>query len=300
MDIQHVGRTVVVGIDGSQSALRAVQWAAAEAARRKVPLRVVTAFDWQEDRLLGRIPVGGDYRETMLGEAGRELAEAAAVAEETLSAGEVERQLTVGSPVSVLRAESRAAALLVVGDRGFGAIRELLVGSVAAAMAAHAECPVVLVRTPEGEPVEDGTRPVVVGVDGSATSEHALAFAYEQASVRGVPLIAVHTWWDMVLDPRAALLMNWEATKAEEKVVLAERLADWGQKYPDVRVDRMVTRERPAHALVDQSRRAQLVVVGSRGRGAAVGMLLGSVSHAVLHRAHCTVAVVRPPVGETG
>jgi nucleotide-binding universal stress UspA family protein len=77
--------------------------------------------------------------------------------------------------------------------------------------------------------------------------------------------------------------------------VLAERLAGWGEKYPDVRVQRVVTRDRPARALVDESRRAQLVVVGSRGRGAAAGLLLGSVSHAVLYRAHCSVAVVRPP-----
>jgi len=199
----------------------------------------------------------------------------------------------------VLRSESQGAQLLVLGDRGYGAISGLLLGSVAAAMAAHAGCPVVLVRTEEGKPVEDRTRPVVVGVDGSPLSEAALAFAYEQASVRGVPLIAVHTWWDLIADPKIAPIVDWDAMEADAKVVLAERLAGWAEKYPDVRVHRMVTHERPAHALVTESRRAQLVVVGSRGRGGATGLMLGSVSHKVLHRSHCSVAVLRPLVQET-
>jgi nucleotide-binding universal stress UspA family protein len=303
MGVQHlVDRTVVVGVDGSPSALQAVRWAAAEAARRKAPLRVVTAFAWQMDRVVAR-RIGFDeaeYRQIVLGESRRQLAEAAAVAADVVAQERVEAQLVVGHPIPVLHAEARRAGLLVVGDRGYGAIGGLLLGSVAADLAVHAECPVVLVRTADGTPVEDRTRPVVVGVDGSPVSESALAFAYEQAAARGVALIAVHTWWEFIADPALAPIMDWDAVESAEKVVLAERLAGWGEKYPDVRVHRVVTRAHPASALVEQSRGAQLVVVGSRGRGAAVGLLLGSVSHAMLHRAHCSIAVVRPPAQQQG
>ena len=294
----HAGRTVVVGIDGSDSALGAVRWAAAEAARRTVPLRVVTAFAWNQKRALGQVGLGAEYRDIMLGVARSQLAEAAAVAEKTSPHVVVEAQLIVGYPIPVLRDESRRAQLVVLGDRGYGGVSGLLLGSVAAAMAAKADCPVVLVRAAESEPVEDHSRPVVVGVDGSPVSEAALAFAFEAASRRGVSLVAVHTWWDLLVDPALAPLLDWDAIEADERQVLAGRLAGWDQKYPDVPVERLVTRDRPAHALVAESRRAQLVVVGSRGRGTAAGLLLGSVSHAVLYKSHCSVAVVRPPAEE--
>jgi nucleotide-binding universal stress UspA family protein len=295
MDAQRHGRAVVVGVDGSESALDAVRWGAAEAARRNVPLRLVTAFAWNQVHVLGRVGLGVDYRMIMLGTARRQLAEAAAVALEVAAGNDVEQELVEGFPIPVLREESRRAQMIVLGDRGHGALSGLLVGSVAVAMAAQAECPVVLVRRQEGQPLEDRSRPIVVGVDGSEISEAALAFAFEAASVRGVPLVAVHAWSDLFAGPAvAALLIDWEAIETDEHEVLAERLAGWSEKYPDVRVQREVTRDRPAHALVEKSRQAQLVVVGSRGRGAAAGLLLGSVSHAVLHRAHCSVAVVRP------
>jgi nucleotide-binding universal stress UspA family protein len=299
MGIEEHRRPVLVGIDGSTSALDAVRWAAGEAARRNVPLRVVTAFAWQAGRTIDRFGVGEDPHEVMLGAARSQLADAAVLAAEVLPQKQVELHLIEGFPIPVLRAESQDAQLLVLGDRGYGAISGLLLGSVAAAMAAHAGCPVVLVRTEDGTPVEDRSRPVVVGVDGSPLSEAALEFAYEQASARGVPLIAVHTWWDLIADPEIAPILDWDAVEADEKVVLAERMAGWAEKYPDVHVHRLVTRDRPAHALVAESRRAQLVVVGSRGRGGATGFVLGSVSHAVLHRSHCSVAVVRPAAEET-
>ncbi|GAA1213391.1 universal stress protein [Pseudonocardia alaniniphila] len=294
-DGRHHGRTVVVGVDGSESALEAVRWAAAEAARRNVTLRLVTAMAWNQDHVIGRIGLGGDYRDIMLAAARRQLAEAAGVAEEAAEGRPVEQQLVVGFPVPVLREESRRAHLIVLGDRGHGGVSRLLVGSVSVAMAAQAECPVVLVRQGEGRTEDEGSRPVVVGVDGSEISEAALAFAFMAATTRGVPLVAVHAWWDLVMDPAmAALLFDREAVETDEHEVLAERLAGWSEKYPDVRVYRVVTHDRPAHALIEESQRAQLVVVGSRGRGAAAGLLLGSVSHAVLHRARCSVAVVRP------
>jgi nucleotide-binding universal stress UspA family protein len=287
------GRTVVVGIDGSGSALRAVRWAAAEATRRAVPLRVVTAFDWSRNHAIGEIRLGASYRDIMLQQARRNLADAAAVAERAAGGIPVEQQLVVGFPLAVLAAESERAQLVVIGDRGLGGVTGLLLGSVAIGLSAHAECPLVVVR---GDEDPDPAAPVVVGVDGSPLSEAALAFAYEAAAARGVHLVAVHTWREVLGDLEVAPLLDWAAIETEEHEVLAERLAGWGEKYPDVPVRRVVAKDRPAHALVEQSRGAQLLVVGSRGRGGLAGLLLGSVSHAVLHRSHCPVAVVRSEV----
>ena len=195
-----------------------------------------------------------------------------------------------GFPVQVLREESERATLLVVGGRGTGGVLGLLLGSVAMSLAGHAACPVVVVR----EPAESSRiLPVVVGVDGSPYGEAAVAFAYEAASLRGAPLVAVHTWSDLLFDSRVAPVLDWEAIETGEREVLAERLAGWSEKFPDVPVRRVVYRDRPAHSLLEEAAHAQLLVVGSHGRGQLGGLVLGSVSHAVLHRAPCPVAVVR-------
>ncbi len=136
--------------------------------------------------------------------------------------------------------------------------------------------------------------PVVVGVDGSPTSEAAVGFAYEAAASRRVGLVAVHTWSDTVADPELAVLLDRQVIEDGERRVLAERLAGWGEKFPDVAVERVVTCDGPAHALLGRAAGAQLVVVGSRGRGEFAGLVLGSVSNALVHRAPCPVAVVRP------
>jgi len=298
MNTPRPGPTVVVGADGSEPALRAVRWAAHEAGRRGVPLRVVTAFEWVRGRPIGQVGLGEGYRDIMLGVARTRLADAVGVAEEELPGLEVQSQLVVGFPIPVLTAQAKGAELVVIGDRGLGGVTGLLLGSVAVALAAHAECPVVVVRGEADPP--DPAAPVVVGVDGSPTSDAALAFAFEAAAGRKVPLVAVHAWRDVLVDPTVAPLLDREAIEDDEREALAERLAGWGEKYPDVRVERVVTREHPARALVDRSQRAQLVVVGSRGRGGFAGLVLGSVSHAVLHRAHCPVAVVRPETAPAG
>jgi nucleotide-binding universal stress UspA family protein len=261
-------------------------------------LRVVTAFEWLRGQPIGWIGLGESYREIMLRVARRQLAETARIAQQEQPELDVQSQLVVGFPIPVLIEEARRAELVVIGDRGLGGVTGLLIGSVAVALAAHAESPVVVVRGEAETP--DPAAPVVVGVDGSPTSEAALAFAFEAAAARKVPLVAVHTWWDLLVDPTTAPLLDWDAIENDEREVLAERLAGWGEKYPDVRVQRLVARDHPSHALVEQSLRAQLVVVGSRGRGGVAGVVLGSVSHAVLHRAHCPVAVVRPEIEAAG
>jgi nucleotide-binding universal stress UspA family protein len=223
-----------------------------------------------------------------------EVAAAAVAAAGVVPGLAVEQEVVTGFPVPVLSAEATRARLVVLGDRGLGGFTGLLVGSVAVALSAHAPCPVVVVRgpTPGAPPPLEG--PVVVGIDGSPTSEAALAFAFEAADLRGVPLLAVHTWTDYQIESTMVAVLEGDAIDADEHRLLAERLAGWGEKYPDVRVQRLVTRYRPARTLLEQSAHAQLVVVGSRGRGGFAGMLLGSVSHAMLHHAGCPVAVVRP------
>ena len=135
---------------------------------------------------------------------------------------------------------------------------------------------------------------MVVGIDGSPVSEAALAFAFDAAAARGVGLVAVHAWSPTAIDETLTPFMDWDAVAVEEDALLAERLAGWVQKYPQVAVRRTVVRDGAVRALAAASREAQLVVVGSRGRGNATGLLLGSVSHGVLHASHCPVAVVRP------
>jgi nucleotide-binding universal stress UspA family protein len=279
-------RPVVVGVDGSASAYRAVEWAAGEAHRRGVGLRLVRAFSWTTaDHPTGWV---ARYRNEMLDVSRRQVARAVRVAADTRSDVEAESQVAIGAPIEVLSSEARRAQLLVLGDRGLGEVAGLVLGSVAVSLAASGACPVVVVR---GERAgADGA--VVVGVDGSPVSEAALAFAFDAAAARGVDLVAVHAWSPTAIDEELASLVEWDASA--ESAVLAERLAGWGQKYPQVAVRRTVVRDGAVRALVTASAGAQLVVVGSRGRGNAAGLLLGSVSHGVLHGAHCPVAVVRP------
>jgi nucleotide-binding universal stress UspA family protein len=291
MDAQHEA-TVVVGVDGSVMAMRAVRWGAAEAGRRDLPVRLVSA-------------VGGDaapvahpelvtkYRDVLVERARATLAEAAAVVRREASGVEVETHLVTGHPVAVLRAEADRAQVVVIGNRGLSRVEGLLAGSVSVALATHAACPVVVVRGPDREASETASLPVVVGVDGSPTSESAVGFAYESAASRRVGLVAVHVWSEVVADAELAALLDQQAIEDGEHRLLAERLAGWAEKYPDVVVERVVTRDGPAHALLEQASRAQLVVVGSRGRGEFAGLLLGSVSNALLHRAPCPVAVAR-------
>jgi nucleotide-binding universal stress UspA family protein len=293
----QAGRPVVVGVDGSPMALGAVRWAAREARRRGLAVRLVEAFAWSDTVPLDGVIPTQDYRETLLRSMQDQVNKAAAVAEEAAPGIHVDKQVVAGYPARVLRAESERAALLVTGGRGVGGVLGLLVGSVAVTMAVHAACPVVVVPETEDEP-EPADLPVVVGVDGSSHSEAAVAFAYETASLRGAPLVAVHAWSDLLFDAEVVPMMDWEAIEAGEQEVLAERLAGWAEEFPDVSVTRVVVQDRPAHALLEQAARAQLVVVGSRGRGRLPALVLGSVSHAVLNRARCPVAVVRAETAE--
>jgi nucleotide-binding universal stress UspA family protein len=174
----------------------------------------------------------------------------------------------------------------------------MLAGSTAVALVAHGHCPVAVIRgrTPDGIPPAGG--PVVVGLDGSPASEAAVAIAFDEASLRGADLVAVHTCSEYQSDSGYAyarqFVVDWDAIDVREREVLAERLAGWQEKYPDVLVRRVVARDRPVRALLEQTAEAQLLVVGSRGHGGFTGMLLGSTSQALIYHGTCPLLVARP------
>lgn len=286
------GQGVVAGVDGSDSALRAVRWAADEALRRRESLRLVMAFNWTDGPIAGPPGLGVRYRDILLDQSRTALAQAVAVATERHPALEVSSELRTGFPIGTLVEEASRARLMVLGDRGLNSVTGLLAGSVAVALAAHAACPVVVVRGDE-QP-GSAALPILLGVDASPVSEAAIAFAYQAAAERAVPLVAVHSWTEAFAAPALTSLMDRSEDQAYEEELLAQRLAGWAGKYPEVEVTRIVAHDRAAHLLIEKSHGAQLVVVGSRGHGEFAGLVLGSVSNALVHRSACRVAIVRP------
>ncbi|PWU53764.1 universal stress protein [Micromonospora sp. S4605] len=287
------GAAVVVGVDGSQSALRAVRLAAAEADRRNRPLRIVHGFIWPLLHVPLQPPAGGPPGSGLREQAERLVAEAVAEAEAAVPGLRISGEIIDGEAAAVLLGESPAAAMIVLGDRGLGGFSALLVGSVAVQVASYADCPVLVAR---GTDRADG--PIVVGVDGSEMSRLAAEFAVEEASVRGAEVLALHAYRHPVSTgpgDMQPLVYDDSELRTEEERLVAEVTAGLADRWPDVPITRRTVRGRPAPVLTDASRQAQLVVVGRQGRGEFTGLLLGSVSQAVLHHADCPVAVVRAP-----
>jgi nucleotide-binding universal stress UspA family protein len=289
---------ITVGVDGSAGSAAAVAWAATIASRRHLELRIVHGL-----QLAGLYYGGG-----LLGAGAEALFDAIrtdgdrAVADARSIASAIDQDLVVATelpdepPVPMLIDESGHARLLVVGRTGTGGFADMLVGGTAASVASHAHCPVAVVRGRHDGTVPV-TGPVVVGVDGSPNSEQAIAVAFEEASLRGVPLVAVHAWNDVTYEDvygTARILTQPESLEEDEERLLGQRLAGWQEKYPDMEITRRLVRDRPRHALLEASAEAQRVVVGSRGRGGFSGMLLGSTSQALVQHASCPVLVVRP------
>lgn len=288
---------VVVGVDGSPSAMAAVDAAAREALLRGAELHVVHAFIWPAMHVPpGASPLGppaGGVRESV----DHLLHEAVDRARSAAPGVRATSAVMPGEAVAALEAESRTAQLIVVGHRGSGGIRELLLGSTAVQLAAHGHCPVMVVRgrtEPEG--------PVLVAVDGSPQGREAIAFAFAEAQLRRSELVALHAWttWSdhgesgpghpvELID----LIGDVEQMRAAEERLLAEGLSGHRERYPEVTVRPRVVRGRTRPTLIEASDGAQLIVVGARGRGGFTGMLLGSASQAVLHHANCPVTVVR-------
>ncbi|WP_020658880.1 universal stress protein [Amycolatopsis benzoatilytica] len=280
---------VVVGVDGSESAAAAARWAAHEAAVRNVPLTVLTAYGFSDGDFTTRryppsewLAAKENSAEELLREVRAELADAEPEAR-------IDTATSSSGADTALREASADARMLVLG-KPTGTLSGLLAGSPDIDLAAHARCPVAVVR---GSVHPGG--PVVVGVDGSELSEAAIGWAFEEASLHGVPLVAVHTWHDADssrLFGDIARSFPYELREAERRL-LAERLSGYCERYPDVPVEQVVEPDRPRDRLIERSAHASLVVLGSRGRGGFTGMVLGSTSHALLHHAGCPVLIVR-------
>ncbi|MEV4165894.1 universal stress protein [Nonomuraea dietziae] len=281
---------IVVGIDGSRAGLEAVDWAAGEAALRDVPLRVVHAMPrWAcESEQIHYAEVARWMRQ----EAETVLAAGAERAHRQQPKLTVETGILPGDPRAALIHEAEDADLLVVGNHGLGAVRGLLVGSVAYGVAGHATCHVVVVRQPPAAP----TGEIVVGLDGSPRARHVLEFAFTEASLRGADLRAVHVWNRYEtgggFQPVPDDLYQDQQNEIRQ---LKETLAGWRERHPDVNVIEESVQGHPVDVLREAARRADLLVVGSRGRGELAGMVLGSVSQAMLHHAPGPLAVVRTP-----
>ncbi|MGH4011265.1 MAG: universal stress protein [Pseudonocardiaceae bacterium] len=293
MDESAPHAPIVVGVDGSEVSLKAVEWAAAEAVAQHRRLRVVHAFIWP----LLRVPVGpSTYSPPDAGlraDAQRLLDEAVLRAQELAPGIDVAGVMLVGAPVPVLLSEIEHARLVVLGSRGLGGFSGLLVGSTGVQVAAHAPCPVIVVRPVSAEPSNSMTADqVVVGVDGSPVSVEAIEFAFAEAARLGTGVVAVHVVASRVPGDGSVDVLT-EEHAPEQARLLAESLAGWQDKYPDMPIRRILLHGHAGRALAEASRGARLLVVGSRGLGGFRGLLLGAVSHAALHHAHCPVAVVR-------
>ncbi|MEU8266131.1 universal stress protein [Sphaerisporangium sp. NPDC049002] len=279
---------VVVGVDGSQGALDAVRWAADDAVRRDRELRVVHVTEpWIFDQSLGTPP---GFKDSLSRQSRGVLAEATKAAHERVPGLLVESASRTGKVRTELLNEARDAHELVVGTRGLGGFMGLVLGSVSIGVAGHTECPVVVA----GHPQETVHGEVAVGHDGSPESEGALEYAFEEAYLRGARLRAVYAWQMSVYLPMfASYTPDLERVYDMGKLAAKEQLAPWRDKYPQVEVNDATVRTHPVEALSEASSMADLVVVGSRGRGAIGSAVLGSVSHGVLHHSYCPVAVVR-------
>lgn len=293
--------TVAVAFDDSPASRHALLWAAEEAAARRGRLRIVhVQVPLPAEVLVYDTP--SQVHVSEYAQAGGELlAQAAATVREAHPGLEVVTSLVQEAVTPALLEESRTAALLVIGSRGRGGFRGLLLGSVSQQISAHAACPVVVVHDPQQRPAPatptDDVGRVVVGLDGSELSRDAMGFAFEYAARHHLPLTAVHTW-DIPLPETVPPVIisddEWREVEDEELALTAEQLTTWSQKYPQVDVKQRVVRGSAESVMVNASRDAALVVVGSRGRGGFLGMLLGSVSQALLHHASAPVAIVRP------
>ncbi|WP_431945200.1 universal stress protein [Micromonospora marina] len=284
------GEEILVGYDGSADAAVALNWALDEAGRSGAPVRLAYVFEWLT--VTGWIGPGvapGVWPDEAARQQVEELVrKAAADAAADRPGLTVHGEVFDGPPALVLQERSAEAGMLVLGSRGHGGFGGLLAGSTAVSVTAHAHCPVVVVR--DGQTATSG--PVVVGSDGSESALRALGFAVERAAQRDVPLRVLRAWeppGDRWVPPD----FDPEQVAASERAAAEAELAPWRESFPDVPAEIEAVPGSASSLLVEASRSAQLVVVGSRGRGGLRGMLLGSVSQQLIQHSHCPVAVVR-------
>ncbi len=289
---------VVVAVDGSAASHNAVRWAANTANKRGIPLRLASSYTMPQFLYAEGMVPPQELFDDLQSETMEKIDEARAIAHEVAPELKIGHTIAEGSPIDMLLDMSRDVTMIVMGSRGLGGLSGMVMGSVSAAVVSHASCPVVVVR--EDNTVDESTKygPVVVGVDGSDVSQKATEIAFAEAYARGAELGAVHTWMDMQVQASLAGLsaaqQQWEEVEREQIDMLTERLQPMADAHPEVQVRKVITRDRPVRALVENSEGAQLLVVGSHGRGGFKGMLLGSTSRALLQSAPCPMMVVRP------
>jgi nucleotide-binding universal stress UspA family protein len=272
---------VVVGYDGSPGSDSALHWAACEAHDRGA--RLTICYAWAPEYLALNIEPQLYEFEQRRGE--EILDRGVRYAEPFAGPGGVGTLLTSGSPARMLCERSAAADMVVVGSRGHGRLAGLLLGSVPWQLAQHGRGRIVIVRG-QSQPAGRAPGPVVAGVDVSAPSQAALEFAAEEAALRQVPLIAVCALADAPPHSQGG------ARPMEEE--FTDLLTRWEKEHSGISVVRQVTNRSPRTALLDAAADAQLLVLGSRGRGGIPGMTVGSVTGAILHHATCPVGIVRP------
>ncbi|MER7837454.1 universal stress protein [Streptomyces sp. NPDC096040] len=284
-------RPITAGVDGTEESVAALDWAAREAVRRGLPLRVVHAWRYEEHEALG-----GD-RETQRGWVSDGVAESVGAVTERYPELAVSVDVLAGGPVEVLVEAAAGAELLALGSRGHGAVVGFLLGSVGQQVIAEAARPVVLVRAGDRPLAEAAGREVVVGQQGGPEdSAAALEFAFETAAVRGATVRVVRAW---TLPPVFAyspgslkLLDETAGLEPFEKKALSEAVRPLRERFPDVPVAEHVEMGSAGQVLLSAAGRAQLMVVGRRAHRTAVGARIGSVAHGMLHHADCPVAVV--------
>ena len=283
---------ILVGVDGSAPSKVAVDWAAREASMRELPLTII--YISPSPMVAADIPMPVSLTERVEKHGQAVLREARSTAEDAAEGSNpirIDTEMVRAAVLPTLIDRSKDADMIVVGCRGLGAIGRRLLGSVSSGLLHHAHCPVAVIHDEDPMMPHPSEAPVVVGIDGSPASEQATAIAFDEASRRGVDLVAVHAWSDFPafeLPPTGS-----EDLEKEAEETLGERLAGWQERYPDVSVRRVVSLDKPAHQLLEQSESAQLTVLGSHGRGGFAGMLLGSVSSAVAQSARMPVIVAR-------
>ncbi|MGF0169100.1 universal stress protein [Streptomyces sp. Marseille-Q5077] len=277
---------LVVGVDGSDASLLAVDWAVDEAARGDLPLRLVYASLWE--RYEAAVPSLGRERPSERVLAEHIVASAAERAARRAPAVKVTTDIVPAEPVDALLLEGHNACTLVTGDRGRGELKGLLLGSVGLGVAARAHCTVIVVRGDEAAMVGLHER-ILFGVGDPATGDRAVTFAFREAEARGCALDAVRAWrWS------AQEGMDHPAREGERRAAaqLDEVLREPVAEHPDVRVRRATVEGPASRILVTRSAAADLVIIGARRRHGHFGLQLGRVGHTLLHHAHCPVAVV--------
>ncbi|MGH3471810.1 MAG: universal stress protein [Nocardioidaceae bacterium] len=286
--VQERPSTIVVAVDGSEANDAALSWAADAATRTGAGLKLVHIID-ENLRLSPYFTIG--YLEH---EARRVLTEARKRVEQVAPGVEVRTRAAFGRPATSLVEESADAALLVLGRRGHGAFKRLLIGSVSATAAGRSTVPAVVI--PRAWDIEDHRRaPVVVGIDGSSRSESALPYAVELAATLDVELRVLYVWGgDLAYSSDTAFVRETlERWRDDAKALVNTAVEPWRRKYPALTITQLTQQGHVVGALAEESEAAQAVVVGGRPAGRMHAFIAGSVAYGVLHHASSPVIVVR-------